>query len=102
VKLSPEVVQTTFSAEKQEIVLTLDQPVISVDVCDMELSDDGRQFRNTSARAEGNRVVVSTAGFRSPSVLRYAWKDNPIQANIRSLGGLPMSSFELKIVKSAP
>jgi sialate O-acetylesterase len=29
--------------------------------------------------------------------LRYAWKDDPQQANVRSLSGLPMSSFELKI-----
>jgi len=27
--------------------------------------------------------------------VRYAWKDNPIRANVRSLSGLPMSSFEM-------
>ena len=31
--------------------------------------------------------------------VRYAWKDDPKDANVRSLSGLPMSSFELKINK---
>ena len=31
--------------------------------------------------------------------VRYAWKDNPLKANVRSLSGLPMSSFEMKINK---
>ena len=34
----------------------------------------------------------------SPLKLRYAWKDDP-KADVRSLTGLPMSSFELNINK---
>ena len=102
VKLSPEVLQAVFSSEKNEVVVTLNQPVVAGDIREMELSDDGRTYRNVYARAEGSQVVIKTDGFQNPIMVRYAWKDNPLQANIRSLGGLPASSFELNVVKNAP
>ena len=30
-------------------------------------------------------------------MIRYAWKDNPVRANVRTLTGIPMSSFQLNI-----
>ena len=94
VKLSPEVVAVEVKDSK--VILTLDQPVQAGNAYEVELSTDGRSFRNASARTEGSRLIINTDG--EPAVkVRYAWKDNPLRANIRSLTGLPMSSFEMKI-----
>ena len=96
VKLSPEVLSTAFDQTAGEVVLTLDQPVQPVAVKEVELSDDGNNFRNVEARADGNRIIISAKGFKRPAKVRYAWKDNP-SGNVRSLEGLPMSSFEISI-----
>jgi sialate O-acetylesterase len=56
-----------------------------------------------TASAEDNTITLNLPkDFHPQSVVyavRYAWKDNPQKANVRSLSGLPMSSFEIKINK---
>ena len=54
---------------------------------------------NAEATADGNRITILSplASDLSPQKVRYAWKDNPLKANVRSLSGLPMSSFELEL-----
>ena len=97
VKLSPEVV----SAEVQngKIVLTLDQPVQSGKLFTFEVAGTDGKYVNATATADGNRISILSplSSHLSPLSIRYAWKDNPLQANVRSLSGLPMSSFELRI-----
>ena len=103
VNLSPEVV----SAEVKEgtIILTLDQPIQSGELNLFEVAaDDGdKVYQNVKATAEGKVITLTLPeGFHPMSVayaVRYAWKDNPLTANARSLSGLPMSSFELKVKK---
>ncbi len=98
VKLSPEVVSAEVSNDK--IILTLDQPVQSGDIHEFEVASKGA-FQNVKATATDNRIVLTLPSQLKASghdyTVRYAWKDNPIKANVRSLSGLPMSSFELKI-----
>jgi sialate O-acetylesterase len=48
------------------------------------------------ARGMGNVITLLNFAF-TPTAVRYAWKDDPKEANVRSLTGLPMSSFELKL-----
>ena len=101
VTLSPEVV----SAEVKDgnIILTLDQPVQSGEVYEFEIAGEDGKFVNTAASAEGNKIVLngkadsSLFTLHSSLIVRYAWKDNPLKANVRSLSGLPMSSFEIKV-----
>ena len=103
VTLSPEVV----SAEVKDgnVILTLDQPVQSGEVYEFEIAGEDGKFVNTAASAEGNKIVLngkadsSLFTLHSSLIVRYAWKDNPLKANVRSLTGLPMSSFELNINK---
>ncbi len=52
-----------------------------------------RVFRWAEARIEGNSVVVSSPGVRSPVAVRYAWADNPDRANLYNADGLPASPF---------
>jgi len=97
VKLAPEVIASEVNDGK--IVLTLDQPVQSGKLYTFEVAGDDGKFQNADAIAEGNHIIISSplASHHSPRIIRYAWKDNPIAANVRSLKGLPMSSFEITI-----
>lgn len=103
VNLAPEVI----AAEVQEgkIILTLDQPIQAGDLYEFEAAaaDGDKVFQNVKATAEDNRItLILPKGFHPMSTVyavRYAWKDNPATANVRSLTGLPMSSFEMKVNK---
>ena len=103
VELSPEVV----GAEIKDgmIILTLDQPIQPGELNEFEVAaaDGDKVYQNVKASAEGKSITLTLPeGFHPMSVaytVRYAWKDNPITANARSLSGLPMSSFELQVKK---
>lgn len=97
VELSPEVIAAEVT--DKTIVLTLDQPVQSGEVFEFEVADKAGFFHNAEARAEKNKIYIQQ-GDNTPSAIRYAWKDNPLKANVRSLNGLPMSSFELEITNN--
>ena len=100
VSLSPEVIESQLTKDNGQwiITLTLDQPVVSGTLNEFEVAGEDGTFLNVEATADGNKIVVKAATIlKSPLRVRYAWKDNPLKANVRSLGGLPMSSFELKV-----
>lgn len=96
VKLSPEVIHVKLTGNN--IQLILDQPIQEGDLYTFEVADEGNVFHNipVAAIGKGNVITILNPAFR-PTAIRYAWKDDPQQANVRSLSGLPMSSFELKI-----
>jgi sialate O-acetylesterase len=95
VKLSPEVQSAEVQGDK--VLLTLDQPVQAGKLSDFEIAGMDGRFVNVDAEVESGKptVIVLRSAVTSPKKVRYAWKDNPIRANVRSLSGLPMSSFEM-------
>lgn len=97
VKLAPEVVSA--EANGNQIILTLDQPVQAGKIETIEVAGTDGKFSNASATADGNKITILSPlpSSLSPLKVRYAWKDNPETANVRSLSGWPMSSFELSI-----
>ena len=98
VNLSPEVVDVKLTGNN--IQLILDQSIQEGDLYTFEVADEGNVFHNipVAAIGKGNVITILNPAFR-PTAIRYAWKDDPQQANVRSLGGLPMSSFELKVAE---
>lgn len=96
VKLSPEIVSVDVSGIA--IQLTLDQPIQEGELHTFEVADEGNSIHNVPALSKGNVITILNTP-STPHLVRYAWKDNPLDANVRSLSGLPMSSFELKITK---
>ena len=98
VNLSPEVVDVKLTGNN--IQLILDQPIQEGDLYTFEVADEGNVFHNipVAAIGKGNVITILNPAFR-PTAIRYAWKDDPQQANVRSLGGLPMSSFERKVAE---
>lgn len=106
VTLSPEVVSVEESGDKSQesgvsrLVLTLDQPVQSGALYEFEVAGKDGKFYNVDATGQGNTITIQLSPdsrILTPRIIRYAWKDNPMKANVRSLTGLPMSSFELKL-----
>jgi len=43
--------------------------------------------------APGNKVIVSSDEVKAPVAVRYAWADNPDDANLYNKEGLPASPF---------
>ena len=105
VKLSPEVinVQCSMFNGQSSIILTLDQPIQPGELHEFEVAGPDGKFVNADATATGNQIEIKAAAnfslftLHSSLKVRYAWKDDPKKANVRSLSGLPMSSFELKL-----
>ena len=97
VKLSPEVISAELKNGK--VILTLDQPILSRGFNEFEIADDKGVFMNVEATAINGNQIELKSSINNPQKVRYAWKDNPLHANVRSLSGLPMSSFEINIKK---
>lgn len=57
---------------------------------------DGR-FVWANAIIEGDNVVVWNDTIDAPVQVRYAWADNPVNANLISRDGLPASPFQVRI-----
>ncbi len=95
VKLSPEVLSAEVQGDHVE--LTLNQPIQAGTLHEFELAGADGRFVNAEAQVNADKPTIITlrASISSPKKIRYAWKDNPLQANVRSLAGLPMSSFEM-------
>jgi sialate O-acetylesterase len=52
----------------------------------------------TPAKATGAGKTISIVSpVKQPQRLRYAWKNNPLKANVFSLEGLPLSPFQLDL-----
>ena len=97
ITLSPEVI--TAAVKEGQVILTLDQPIQEGNLYEFEVADKDGIFHNVTAQGAKNTVLLDCASLSAPTAVRYAWKDNPQKANVRSLSGLPMSSFELKVKK---
>jgi sialate O-acetylesterase len=68
---------------------TLHSPFVS----GFAISADGRNFAWANAKIEGNTVVVWHDFIKRPVAVRYAWGNNPVNANLRNKEGLPASPF---------
>ncbi|EKU91285.1 sialate O-acetylesterase [Bacteroides oleiciplenus] len=55
---------------------------------------DGR-FRWAEATIEGHKVIVRSKDIPQPVKVRYAWDDNPREANLKNKAGLPASPFQM-------
>ena len=101
VKLSPEVISAEVRDGK--VILSLDQPIQPGELHEFEVAGPDGKFVNVDATATGNQIEIKAAAnfslftLHSSLKVRYAWKDDLKKANVRSLSGLPMSSFELKL-----
>jgi len=93
VLLSPEVVSATVNGST--VTLTLDQPLRdNGQLFEFELAGADGRFQNAEATGQGNIITV-TSPVAAPVRLRYAWKNNPLRANVFGTTGLPMAPMEI-------
>lgn len=59
-----------------------------------ELADAQGKFHWAKAKIKHNKVVVWHEDISKPTAIRYAWANNPEQANLYNKAGLPASVFE--------
>jgi sialate O-acetylesterase len=57
------------------------------------ISGPDKKFVWATAKIEGNKVVVWNDAIKNPTIVRYAWADNPEGANLYNKEGLPASPF---------
>ncbi|MBS9522721.1 sialate O-acetylesterase [Litoribacter alkaliphilus] len=60
------------------------------------LGNETGDFFWVSAEIKGENVVIDLDGLENVSRLRYAWADNPANANLINSEGLPASPFEIE------
>lgn len=61
------------------------------------IAGEDEQYHYAKAHLDNNRVVVYSEKVNNPVYVRYAWADNPNQANLYNKKGLPASPFQAKI-----
>ena len=95
VSLSPEI--TAVEVKGDQVILTTDQPVMPGELKEFEIAGADGVFKNVEATSVNGQQIGLKSPVKDPVKVRYAWKDDPRQANVRSQNGLPMSSFEMII-----
>jgi sialate O-acetylesterase len=58
-----------------------------------EIAGADMRYQPAQAHIDGDRVVVSSDAVAHPVAVRYAWSDNPDQANLTHRDGLPAVPF---------
>lgn len=58
-----------------------------------QLAGADRRFHPAQARIEGGRVLVRSAAVAQPVAVRYAWRENPADADLINSQQLPASPF---------
>jgi len=95
VLLSPEVEKAV--AEGGQVVCTLSQPLqTNGQLYEFEVAGSDGRFVNAEAKGEGSTIIIKSS-VANPVSIRYAWKNNPLRANVYGKNGLPMSPFEMKV-----
>ncbi|MFP3599064.1 sialate O-acetylesterase [Chryseobacterium sp. SIMBA_029] len=57
------------------------------------VKNENGNFVWANAAIEGNKIMVWSDAAKNPTAVRYAWADNPDQANLKNKNGLPASPF---------
>ncbi len=60
---------------------------------DFAIAGEDKKFVWAKTRIEGTKVIVWSDEIAAPKYVRYAWADNPINANLYNKEGLPASPF---------
>lgn len=66
------------------------------DLKSFAISNDGLNFVWANAKIIEDKVEVWNEKIRNPTMVRYAWDNNPAACNLFSKEGLPATPFEVK------
>lgn len=97
---SPMPVKSVF--EKDKVIISFKNTgkglVVKngVELQSFAISNDGKSFVWAKAKITGDSVEVWNENVKDPIAVRYAWDNNPADANLFSKEGLPSTPFEVK------
>ena len=95
VLLSPEVEKAV--AEGGQVVCTLSQPLqTNGQLYEFEVAGSDGRFVNAEAKGEGSSIIIKSS-VANPVSIRYAWKNNPLRANVFGATGLPMAPMQMEV-----
>lgn len=63
-----------------------------------EIAGENGVFLHADAELRHDEVIVRNRDLFAPNQVRYAWSDNPVQANLYRLDGMPTSTFRLSLL----
>jgi len=69
----------------------------STEVKGFEVAGRDGQYHSVKGEIKNNKVVLQLDGIDKPTALRYAWSDNPEEANLTGDDALPAGPFMAKI-----
>ena len=91
-------VHDLFQIRGNRVLITFDTPLAEGHVSGFEVSAGSQPFQNIEATAQGNTVELTLPSTSQSLRVRYAWKDNPVDADLRSsANALPATSFEMDV-----
>jgi sialate O-acetylesterase len=59
-----------------------------------QIAAEDKQWHWAKAYIENDKVIVHSENVQKPVAVRYAWADNPEEANLYNVEGLPASPFK--------
>ena len=77
----------------QEVTVIFDQPMQNGQIAEVEVAGADKHFVPVEAAMSGAYLKFQSP-IAHPVYVHYAWKDNPIKANLRNRSGLPAFPFE--------
>ena len=94
-QLYPTVISNSVNGDAVE--LKLDQKLKNEGTLyEFEIAGADGRFVNAEATGSGNTIVVRSS-VKEPRRLRYAWKNNPLKANVFGVNNLPMAPLEINL-----
>jgi len=60
---------------------------------DFAIAGADKKFVWATATIDGDKIIVTSDEIKNPMYVRYAWADNPVNANLYNKEGLPASPF---------
>ncbi len=85
-------VEVTFSNSGGSLLVRGNAPLSG-----FELAGADRKFKKATATLKGDKVVLTSSEIAKPMFVRYAWANNPVEANLFNSEGLPASPFEAEV-----
>lgn len=88
-----------YQVQADKLVIQFDQAGQGLASCDglplrgFLIAGEDRQFLPAQVVIKGNTLECSNPAIAKPVALRYAWADNPYDANLGNREGLPASPF---------
>ncbi len=58
-----------------------------------ELAAADKIFKKVEAKIKYEKVIIKNGSIKNPEYIRYAWKDNPVEANLYNKLNLPAGTF---------